>query len=45
MPNARLLTVPGAGHMVLVEQPDVGTTAITDFIREVEARQPTRRRR
>jgi pimeloyl-ACP methyl ester carboxylesterase len=38
MPNARLLTVPGAGHMVLVEQPDVGTAAITDFIRVVEAR-------
>jgi pimeloyl-ACP methyl ester carboxylesterase len=31
------VTVPGAGHMVLVEQPDAGTTAITEFIREVDA--------
>jgi pimeloyl-ACP methyl ester carboxylesterase len=37
IPGARLLAIPGAGHMVFVEQPDVGTTAITDFIREVEA--------
>jgi 3-oxoadipate enol-lactonase len=37
IPGARLLRIPGAGHMVFVEQPDVGTTAITDFIREVEA--------
>jgi len=38
MPDARFLAVPGAGHMVLVEQPELGTTAITDFIAEVEAR-------
>ncbi len=38
LPDARLLTVPGAGHMVLVEQPEVGTSAITDFIKEVERR-------
>jgi pimeloyl-ACP methyl ester carboxylesterase len=37
IPNARLVTVPGAGHMVLVEQPDAGTMAITEFIREVDA--------
>jgi 3-oxoadipate enol-lactonase len=37
IPGARLLTIPGAGHFVLVEQPDVGTGAITAFIREVEA--------
>lgn len=37
MPDARMVTVPGAGHMVLVEQPDAGTAAITDFIEEVEA--------
>jgi pimeloyl-ACP methyl ester carboxylesterase len=37
IPDARLVTVPGAGHMVLVEQPDAGTTAITEFIHEVDA--------
>ena len=37
IPDARLVTVPGAGHMVLVEQPEVGTAAITEFIREVDA--------
>ena len=37
IPGARLLRIPGAGHMVFIEQPDVGTTAITDFIRAVEA--------
>ena len=37
IPDARLVTVPGAGHMVLVEQPDAGTTFITEFIREVDA--------
>ena len=37
IPDARLMTVPGAGHMVLVEQPDAGTTAITEFIRGVDA--------
>jgi pimeloyl-ACP methyl ester carboxylesterase len=33
---ARLVTIPGAGHMVLVEQPDAGTAAITEFIRAVD---------
>ena len=37
IPDARMVTVPGAGHMVLVEQPDAGTTPITEFIREVDA--------
>jgi pimeloyl-ACP methyl ester carboxylesterase len=37
IPGARLLPIPGAGHMGLVEQPDVGTAAITEFIRGVEA--------
>lgn len=37
IPNARLVTIPRAGHMVLVEQPDTGSRIITDFIREVEA--------
>ena len=37
IPGARLLRIPGAGHMVFIEQPDVGTTAIKDFIRAVEA--------
>ena len=37
IPDARLVTVPGAGHMVLVEQPDAGTAALTEFIRGVDA--------
>lgn len=37
IPDARLVTIPGAGHMILVEQPDAATAAITDFIREVDA--------
>jgi len=37
IPDARLVTVPGAGHMVLVEQPEIGTAAITEFIREIDA--------
>jgi pimeloyl-ACP methyl ester carboxylesterase len=37
IPGARLITIPGAGHMVLVEQPEAGTAAITAFIRTVSA--------
>lgn len=37
IPGAQFLAIPGAGHMVLVEQPDVGTAAITEFIRGVDA--------
>jgi pimeloyl-ACP methyl ester carboxylesterase len=37
IPNARLVTIPRAGHMVLIEQPDTGAAAITDSIRGVQA--------
>lgn len=37
IPGARLVTISGAGHMVLVEEPRVATAAITDFIRSVPA--------
>ncbi|HEX6886654.1 MAG TPA: alpha/beta hydrolase [Candidatus Nanopelagicales bacterium] len=37
IPGARLLAIPDAGHYVLVEQPDLATRVITDFIRGVEA--------
>lgn len=37
IPEARLVTIPGAGHMVLVEQPEAGTAAITKFIRSASA--------
>lgn len=37
IPGARLLTIPAAGHMVLIEQPETGTKAITEFLRGVEA--------
>jgi 3-oxoadipate enol-lactonase len=37
IPGARLVTIPGAGHMVLVEQQEAGTAAITEFIRAVPA--------
>jgi pimeloyl-ACP methyl ester carboxylesterase len=40
IPGARLITIPGAGHMVLVEQPEAGTAAIASFIRDVSAAQP-----
>jgi len=40
IPGARLMTIPGAGHMVLVEQPEAGTAAITAFIRAVSAALP-----
>jgi len=33
IPGCRLAIIPGAGHMVLVEQPDAATAAITEFIR------------
>jgi 3-oxoadipate enol-lactonase len=35
--GARLVTVRGAGHMVLVEEPRAGTAAITEFIGAVRA--------
>ena len=36
IPNADLVTIPDAGHMVLAEQPETGTAAITEFIRGVD---------
>lgn len=38
IPNAELLTIPGAGHMVLVEQPRVGGDAIAAFIQAAQLR-------
>lgn len=38
IPGARFVAVPGAGHMVLVEQPEVGTNVVTGFIKEIESR-------
>jgi pimeloyl-ACP methyl ester carboxylesterase len=37
IPNTRLVTIPRAGHAVFAEQPDAGTAAVTEFIREAEA--------
>ncbi len=37
IPGARLVTITGAGHMVLVEQPEAGTAAIAEFIRAASA--------
>jgi pimeloyl-ACP methyl ester carboxylesterase len=37
VPDARLVIIPGAGHMVLIEQPDTGTGAVAEFIRGVDA--------
>lgn len=37
IPGAGLVRIPGAGHMVLVEQPEAGTAAVTEFIRGVDA--------
>jgi 3-oxoadipate enol-lactonase len=37
IPGARLLTIPRAGHLVLVEQPEAGTAVISEFIRSVAA--------
>ncbi len=33
-PNARLVSIPNAGHMVHVDQPEAFTNAIVDFLRE-----------
>lgn len=37
IPGSRLVIVPGAGHMVLVEEPEAATAVITEFIRAAEA--------
>ncbi len=34
--GADLMVIPGAGHVVLVEQPEAATTAIAEFIRGVD---------
>jgi 3-oxoadipate enol-lactonase len=36
LPNARLLVVPGAGHSVYYERPDVFNRAVLEFLAEVE---------
>jgi 3-oxoadipate enol-lactonase len=41
IPGARLVTIPAAGHVVLVEQPEAGTAAITSFIRTVSSQPAT----
>lgn len=38
MPDRRFLAVRGAGHLVLVAQPEVVTKAITDVITRVGCR-------
>jgi pimeloyl-ACP methyl ester carboxylesterase len=37
IPGSGLIIVPGAGHMVLVEEPEAATAAITEFIRSATA--------
>lgn len=37
IPGARLVTVPQAGHMVMLEQPRAVNAAIADFLRTVES--------
>ena len=37
IPGARLVTIAGAGHMVLVEEPRAATAAITEFIKAIPA--------
>jgi pimeloyl-ACP methyl ester carboxylesterase len=37
IPNARLLLVEEAGHMVMLEQPAVVTEAIADFLATLQA--------
>jgi pimeloyl-ACP methyl ester carboxylesterase len=34
LPNARIETVPGTGHALVVEQPERCAKAIADFVRE-----------
>jgi len=36
LPNARLLVVPGAGHSVYYEKPEVFNRAVLDFLAEVD---------
>jgi pimeloyl-ACP methyl ester carboxylesterase len=32
LPNARLVTIPGSGHFVYVEQPEAFRAALTGFL-------------
>lgn len=43
IPGARLTLVPGAGHAVMMERPDVVNEAIVSLLSEVEAGRPARR--
>jgi pimeloyl-ACP methyl ester carboxylesterase len=35
IPNAQLVTVEGGGHMMALEQPDVVSDAVTEFLRDL----------
>ena len=37
LPNARLVRIPAAGHMVMLEQPDVVARALRAFLDELSA--------
>ena len=39
LPDAEFVVVPDAGHMVLLEEPDVVSGALTRLLRRVAARQ------
>ena len=41
IPNARLVIIPGAGHMVPLEQPEAMTAALVDWLATFHARQAT----
>ena len=45
LPHATLLRVPGAGHLPMLEQPDVVDAALADLVRRSEAAGSQRRRR
>jgi pimeloyl-ACP methyl ester carboxylesterase len=45
LPHATLLRVPGAGHLPMLEQPDVVDAALADLVRRSEAAGSRRRRR
>lgn len=41
IPNAQLVIIPGAGHMVPLEQPEAMTAALVDWLQTVDARHAT----
>jgi pimeloyl-ACP methyl ester carboxylesterase len=43
IPGAREVTVPGAGHVLMLERPDVVNDAITSLLAEVQQGKPGRR--